>query len=233
MAVISSPAAYEFIFEDDERIPVTVKKGEYSTPVWIQTAWEEGELAPYIQKNGCGHCCVTMAARLAGVPDITPYTEYENCRALWGLPNADEGRYHWLSTGGVVESLKSYGVESVAYGIPVGGRAAAVEHIYRELSEGKLVIFISFPLTPDNPFSSGAHYVLFVGLTEDGRVAVANSSLRARTDTPGAQTVTAAEIEAAMFPHGAEPNGKGLTWGILDGLGEQSGYVVVTPPAAK
>ena len=71
MTVINSPAAYEFIFEDDERIPVTVKKGEYSTPVWIQTAWEEGELAPYIQKNGCGHCCVTMAARLAGDPAAT------------------------------------------------------------------------------------------------------------------------------------------------------------------
>ena len=228
---MSKESSAVFTFHDDAKIPVTVTKGEYSTPVWIQTAWEEGEFSVYIQKNGCGHCSCAMAARLCGVPDITPYTEYENCRRLWGIPNADEGRYHWLCFGGVVESLKSYGVEAEAFGVPAGKQSEAVEDICRALSEGKLVIFCSLPLTPDNPFSSGAHYVLFVGLTEDGRVLVANSSLKARTETPGAQTVTRGEIENALYPHGCEPNGKGLTWGILEGLNDQLGYVVVTPPS--
>ena len=53
-----------FKYTGSEAIPAEVTLGEHTTPVWIQQKWEEGQYAEYVRKNGCGHCCTAMAARL-------------------------------------------------------------------------------------------------------------------------------------------------------------------------
>lgn len=226
------PFSAVFHLTSDALCPATVEKGDCMTPVWIQQEWQEGEFACYIQKNGCGHCCATMALRLSGIPDITPHDEYVHCRALWGEPDEAQGQNHFLSVAGVEASLRSYGVNAKAYGFAAGQRTDAVAHILAELRAGNLVLFHSLPLLPDNPFSPGAHYVLFVGLSEDGRVMVANSSRRARTDTPGVQLVTAQDIEGALSPDGCDPHVHSLTWGVLYNYKEKLGYIVIERPSA-
>ena len=220
-------AGASYTFNDDLLTPVTVTKGAHSTPVWIQKRWQDGEFATYIQNNGCGHCCVAMALRLSGIADVTPYDEYLHCRALWGAPDEAAGQYHFLSVAGALKSLRSYGVKAEAYGFLPGEREAAVAHMLEELARGRLVLFDSLPLREDNPFSSGAHYVLFVGLTEDGRVIVANSSVKARTDTLGIQTVNTEEITAALSDEGCEPLAHDLTWGVLCDYRQKLGYIVI------
>ena len=64
-----------YSFTNDPLKPATIFLGDHQTPVWIQQRWEEGEYAGFIQKNGCGHCCVAMAARLQGV-DLTPMRNF-------------------------------------------------------------------------------------------------------------------------------------------------------------
>ena len=56
-----------YAFTDNPSIPAVVTRGVYSTPVWLQQDWEDGEFACYIRGNGCGHCCIAMAANLHGV----------------------------------------------------------------------------------------------------------------------------------------------------------------------
>ncbi len=207
-------------------VAATVRRGEYETPVWIQSRWEEGEFAPYIQKNGCGHCSVAMAARLLGVPEVTPYTEYEHCRALFGAPSPERDEGHFLSPRGVALSLLGFGLAAEVHPYPRGGREAAADAILAALGAGALVIFLSFPETPDNPFSSGAHYVLFCGLTEDGRVLLANSSTKAATDTLGIQTVTREQLVRAI-PEAGGVIGDTDTWGLEHGYRGNAGYVIV------
>ena len=206
-------------------IAATVRRGEHEAPVWIQTRWEGGEYAPYVIQNGCGHCAVAMALRLSGVPDIDPYLEYQNDRRLFGAPNEAAGEGHWLDPQGVAASLRSFSVGAEVFGIPAGGQAAATAHILSALRNGSMVVFLSFPLTEDNPFSTGAHYVLLVGIDGRGQVQVANSSLRGRTPTPGVQTVLPEALTAALLPEGGNPT-EGVFWGQAD-YSKRQGYIIV------
>lgn len=214
------------LLDGEALVPATVRRGRYETPVWIQSRWEEGEYAIYIQRNGCGHCSVAMAARLLGVRDVTPYTEYEGCRALFGPPSDKRDEGHFLSPRGVALSLLGLGLDAEVHPYPKADREAAVDAILAALGEGKLVIFLSFPETPDNPFSSGAHYVLLCGLLEDGRVLVANSSTKAVTDTLGIQTVTREQLARAI-PEAGGVIGASDTWGLEHGYRNNTGYVTV------
>lgn len=207
-------------------VAATVRRGERETPVWIQSRWEEGEYARYIQRNGCGHCCVAMAARLLGARDVTPYTEYEHCRALFGPPSEARDEGHFLSPRGVSLSLSGFGLDAAVHPYPAGDREAAVDAILAALGEGKLVIFLSFPETPDNPFSSGAHYVLLCGLLEDGRVLVANSSTKAVTDTLGIQCATREQLIRAI-PEAGGRIAESDTWGLEHGYRQNAGYITV------
>ncbi len=214
-----------YILRDpDALVAATVCRGGRETPVWIQSRWEEGEFAPYIQRNGCGHCAVAMAARLLGVPGITPYTEYEHCRALFGPPSPERDEGHFLSPRGAALSLLGFGLDAEVHPYPRGDREAAADAILAALGAGALVIFLSFPETPDNPFSTGAHYVLLCGLTEDGRVLCANSSTKAVTDTLGIQTVTREQLVRAI-PEAGGVIGESDTWGLEHGYRKNTGYV--------
>ena len=202
----------------ESAVPSVITVGTNSSPVWLQHRREDGEFAYYIRRNGCGHCCAAVAARLNGI-DIDPYREYLLCRELWGPPA--EGQDHFQTVGGIVKVLTHLGVKAKAFGVP--DRAWAQEQIVTALSAGKQVIFWSQPGEhfPENPFSKTAHYVLAAGIQADGKILIANSSEKAAPD--GIQIVDAADIGKALYEGSTAGN---LTWGT-DDLSACAGYVIV------
>lgn len=204
-------------------VPAIIRVKEQETPVWIQSAWETGEFAQYIRRNGCGHCCTAMAARLQGVA-LDPYQEYLLCRKLWGEPDVEKGQDHFLTVAGIVKVLQHLSIPAQCFGVAEGEQQAAASHIVTCLQAGKQVILISDPFRdPGNVFSTGYHYVLAVGFDADGKILIANSS--EKTCTGGIQTVTAQTIQRALYAGGtADPQ---MTWGVVETLEKGCTYVVV------
>ncbi len=202
-------------------IPALVHRNGASTPVWMQQCWEEGEFARYIVKNGCGHCCAAMAANLHGVA-ITPYEEYVLCRTLWGAPAGTQD--HFQTATGIQTILNHLQIPAQVFGVKKDGGKEAAAHIMEMLRQDKMVIIVSEPSDrlPNNPFSTGLHWVLLAGFHEDGSVFVANSSKKA-TDL-GVQKTDEATIAAAIYQD-CDP--AGMTWGDVNHFYEGIGYIVV------
>lgn len=208
---------------DTELIPSVVSLGDAETPVWRQGKWDTGEYREFVRKNGCGHCCAAMALNLHGV-EIDPHAEFTLCRALWGEPDRDrefpQGNYQTVA--GITKILHHHSVPAAYFGVP--SREEAAKHIEQMLQQGKQVIFWSNPNAdfPENPFSTGEHYVMAVGYTKEGQILVANSSqLRAPI---GVQPVDITTIARALFL-GSCPTDK--TWGEKGDHIHCAGYVVV------
>lgn len=212
-------------YTNDVSVPAIITLGEHSTPVWIQQKWQDGEWAQFVQKNGCGHTCTAMVLNLNGI-NINPHEEFALCRKMWGEPRMGEPLYedNFISASGIVKVIKSFGIKAQAFGVPEGKTHEAAQHIENMLRKGKQVIFWSHPSDklPDNPFSSGEHYVLAVGFTEDGMILIANSSEKAAVKD-GIQT-TDTDTIAKVLREGSEP--MDFTWGRHD-LVHSGGYVVV------
>lgn len=215
--------AYKYTGDSAE--PAIITMGENSTPVWIQQEWETGEYAEFIRKNGCGHCCTTMALNLNGIK-INPHEEFTLCRKMWGEPRRGEPLFedNFLSETGIEEIIKSFGIKAKAYGVEYGKAYEASVFIENQLKEGRQVIFWSHPSDklPDNPFSTGEHYVLAVGIMEDGRILIANSSKKAHTET-GIQFTDRETIEKVLF-EGTETSD--YTWGRYD-FTKSGAFVIV------
>lgn len=204
-------------------IPAKVYAGGFSTPVWIQSQWIDGEYAQYIRRNGCGHCCTAMAANLRGV-ETDPYRCYMLCRELWGEPQENLGQDHFQTVAGMVKILSHLGVTATCHGVAEGEQSAKAAHILSCLKKGEQVAFICDPFrNPGDPFSTGYHYVLAVGLTQDGQILIANSS--ETVITGGVQTVTLSQVESALYRGGtADP---AMTWGQVAVLHKCCTYVVI------
>ena len=219
-----------FINTGDEKIPAIVTVGKYSTPVWNQSLWTEGEYYKVINGSGCGHTCVAMALRLKGVEDIDPHKEYVYCKKLWGAPKktGDERTNQWsfISVSGAEKIINSFGIPAKAYGVEKNGRKKAVDHMIEELKKGKVIIYDSVPTDeyPDNPFSTGAHYVLVCGITKEGKILVANSGTKGKPDFPGIHLVDREVLENCMIDDTFISD---MTWGQLIPTREKAGYIVV------
>ena len=208
---------------DDSSIPARIRLGEHSTPVWIQTAWTQGEYAEFIQRNGCGHCCTAMIANLRGV-SIDPHQEFLLCCELWGTPHECGVIAPFITVSGMVKVLTHLGIKAKAYGVPLGGQKAATEHIINCLKEHCLVAFISDPLRdPKNPFSTGLHYVLAVEVDEEGRILIANSS--EKVVKGGIQYVDRTTVEKSLYQGGTAS--EEMTWGNVDDIPAGCTYVVI------
>ena len=207
----------------DKKIPAVVYKGDYSTLVWIQSEWTEGRYAGWVQRNGCGHCCTAMAANLRG-KSLDPHQELTLCCELWGEPSDANQTAPFITVAGIVKVLEHLGLSSACFGVAKGEAKQATEHIIKSLQNGKLVIFISDPERyPENPFSTGLHYVMAVGIDEKGDILIANSS--EKVSKGGIQKVAAQTIEKSIFEGGtANPE---MTWGMLDYIPRGCTYVVV------
>ncbi|MBR5156848.1 MAG: C39 family peptidase [Clostridia bacterium] len=218
-------ASLTYKFTGNEKTPAEITLNEYTTPIWIQQKWESGKYAEYIRKNGCGHCCTAMALNLNGVK-ITPHEEFELCRKLWGEPRMHEpfNEDNFISASGIVKIIKHFGVFAKCFGVENGKSNEAAKHIKEMLLKGKQVILGSHPSEKllNNPFSSGKHYILAVGIDDEGKVLIANSSERAATKY-GIQH-TDVETIAKVLYEGCEP--WDFTWGRYDPA-HNGGYVVV------
>ncbi len=208
-----------FVKNDSPLTPVTVTYGAYSSPVWIQSQWTEGDLALRVQKNGCGHCCTAMALCLHGIP-VTPYDMFDRAFALWGAPNGDQG-YHASETG-IVKVLSSYGVKAEYF--CMAEEADAKARISQAFDQGKLVLFCSMPSPrlPNNPFSTGQHFVLGIGYANENKdIMIANSSVS--TNNGGVHFETIDTIVKSLLPNGQYMD---KTWGDED-IDFYAGYVVI------
>ena len=216
-------------FSNNPLIPAQIEHNGKTTPIWMQQRWQDGKYAVYVRQNGCGHCCASMICNLLGV-EMNPHKHIEHCVNLWGEPSvAPSGnkQYYFLSITGFAKSLNSLGLKCEFYGHKNQGVDNAINHIYNALKQGKLVSFISSPSKnfPNNPFSIGDHYVLAVGITENGKILIANSSTNGIFDiSEGVQEVDLETIKKALNPI-AEPIDR--TWGELEDLHLGIGYLVI------
>ena len=213
-------AKYELI--ENNYTPSIVSIGSRSTPVWRQDRWDNGEYQEFVRKNGCGHCCASMALRLNGI-DIDPHKEFTLCRQLWGAPVREREfpQDNLQSVAGITKIINHFGIKAEYFGVP--NLETAEKQFDEALKAGKQVIFWSHPTPefPENPFSKSEHYVMAVGYTPDGKILVANSSRWAATT---AQIVDMQTIMRALFL-GADPID--MTWGERDHYINCSGYVIV------
>lgn len=203
---------------DDEKIYAYVSLNGFETPVWKQKAFDEGQYAFYVRRNGCGHCCCAMAARLYGV-ETDPYREMETCVERWGEP--EKGRDWYQTARGITEILHSFGISSTALGVPTGEEELEETRRLMEsaLSSGHPVIIWSHPYKKDNPFSAGEHYVLAVGHDKDGNVVIANSG-------KGVQLCGMDTVMDVLYKGAAAEN---TEWGIDDDdtIPQSGGIVIV------
>ena len=224
---MSKTVKYEFTKE--QLIPAIMHRNGNKTPIWMQQRWQDGKYAVYVRQNGCGHCCVSMVCNLLGI-EMNPHAHIERCVKLWGEPSiASNGnqQYYFLTPNGIVESLTGMGVKAECFGHKNQGVDSAVKHIVNSLKDGKMVIFISSPSKEflDNPFSKGDHYVLAVGITESGKILIANSSTNGiYTIGEGVQEVDEVAIKKSLNPI-AEPIK--TKWGEITDLHEGIGYIVI------
>lgn len=110
-----------YALTNDVYIPAIIQMGDSSTPVWRQQRWDKGEYAEFIQKNGCGHCCTAMVARLHGV-NIDPHIEFEYCRKHWGIPKKEHPHQgNWISVSGIVKVLTHFHITAECFGVPIDG----------------------------------------------------------------------------------------------------------------
>ena len=213
--------------KNDSLIPLVVTRGEYQTPVWFQQNWQDGEFSKYIRENGCGHCSVTMVARLKGNNEITPYLEYLLARQTFGEPSERFGykEYHFISVSGIVKMLDKLSIKASYHGIKQGEEEKAYEHIINALKQDKMVIYCAHPQGgKPNIFSKGDHYVVFIGLDGD-KIVTLNSSLNGVYNSVlGLQYATKDDILGSMFIGSAPID---LNWGILPNLELVAGYVIV------
>lgn len=215
--------SYEFTKKPE--IPAIITRNGYTTPIWIQQMWEEGEFSKYVQKNGCGHCCTSMALCLNGI-EINPHEEFSLCRELWGEPRYGEPFYedNFASVSGIVKILKHFGVNAKYFGVSEGKTDEATKHIKNMLDEEKMIIIWSQPSErlPENPFSPNDHYVLLLGYDDVGQIVVANSSANSKA-VNGINKVDLNTIKASLCED-CEPDD--YTWGRHN-LKHSGGYVVI------
>jgi hypothetical protein len=201
--------------------PAVIFRNGVSSPVWIQKHWQEGTYAQYIRNNGCGHCCCAMAATLSGV-SIDPYEAYLLCHTLWGAPTGTQD--HYQTAAGIRAVLEHLQIPAREFGVEKNGGKAAAAHIMEALRQDKMVILTSEPSDrlPNNPFSTGLHWILLAGFHPDGSVFVANSSLKAAG--LAVQKTDEATIAAAISENCSPA---GMTWGDCTRLPDGMGYLTV------
>lgn len=197
----------------DTLMPYTITQDRVSTPLWNQHKWT-GDYKKYIQANGCGHCCAAMAARLHGVEDITPATEYAKCVKLFGQPKSGQG--HYISCKGIMAVLKAYGVSAGYLQVTTPTLSSVKKKITTALKAGKQAILWCHKYSGvDNPFTSSDHYVMAVGYDKKGNIVIANSS--------GKIQLTDIDTIGKSIHHGC--TGKATGWGA--GIAASAGAVIV------
>jgi hypothetical protein len=161
--------------------------------------------------------------------DIFDLTFINSAKAEY---NSDNGiNFTYFSDSDLIKksedelSVKSGDVSATITREPAENVTINDEYI-EEIKKGKVVVFDSMPSEdfPENPFSTGGHYVLICGLTKEGKILVANSGAKGKPDFPGIHLTTKEVLVKAMMDDTFVTD---MTWGQLIPVREKVGYVVV------
>lgn len=126
--------------------------------------------------SGCGPTSMAIVISTFTGKEVTPAEtadwSYQNGYLVQGYEN---GNPYAMSSHSLIPALaKEYGLTST--GISKNNNTA--DAIYRELSKGKLIVAIMGP----GHFTSGGHFIVLSGVTEDGKILVTDCASRQRTN---------------------------------------------------
>lgn len=129
-----------------------------------------------IGTSGCGPTSMAIVISTFTKKDVTPAEtadwSYKNGYLVQGYNN---GNAYAMSSHALIPALAD------AYGLQCSGISKnrdTADKIREALSEGKLIVAIMGP----GHFTSGGHFIVLSGLTDDGKIIVADCASRQRTD---------------------------------------------------
>lgn len=126
--------------------------------------------------SGCGPTSMAIVISTLNGQEITPEMtsnwSYQNGYLVQGYNN---GRPYAMSSHSLIPALATeYSLNSTG----IAKNSNTAEQIYQALSRGKLVVAIMGP----GHFTSGGHFIVLRGVTEKGKILVADCGSRQRTN---------------------------------------------------
>jgi hypothetical protein len=126
--------------------------------------------------SGCGPTSMAIVISTLNGQEITPEMtsnwSYQNGYLVQGYSN---GRPYAMSSHSLIPALATeYNLNSTG----IAKNSNTAEKIYQVLSSGKLVVAIMGP----GHFTSGGHFIVLRGVTEKGKILVADCGSRQRTN---------------------------------------------------
>lgn len=167
-------------------------------------------------KHGCGVSCAAFAARLVGVPSITPESMMLNAVRIFN--KTKKGQIYAISTAGIVTILKKKGLKPTRRLVTKENRAKIQNEIDDALRCGKPVICWTTAYDKADPFAGGHHYILAVGYNSKGAVVIANSGGKGPVQTVSLDTL------CKYINH--DCSGKDKTW--CSSASASAGIVIVS-----
>ncbi len=136
-----------------------------------------------IASSGCGPTSMAMILTYLTGETVTPVDA-----ASYALQHG-----YRIPNNGTAASM--FPAMAKEYGITAEGMSPSVQNIVNSLREGKVIIAHMGPGT----FTSGGHYIVLKGITEDGKVIVADPASRERTDKAYDPSIITRESAAQMY----------------------------------
>ncbi len=180
----------------------TIKNGVMSAPYinqgaglwngskWTNTSWPKSKFAGMnrtLAQSGCGQCCIAMALSYCLGTLIAPieYQSDSHYRYAHGSDN-DCGIYvskkYNVEASYISKSNWNEVIKQLKAGNPV------MAHMYSK----------NIPSIPNGQWTTGRHYILLVGVTSDGKVAVHDPNHTNKTYPIKKITFTRSQIEPAV-----------------------------------
>ena len=164
--------------------------GLWNGSKWTYTSWPKSKFAGMnrtLAQSGCGQCCIAMALSYC-TGTLIPPVEFQSdshYRYAHGSDN-DCGVYvaprYNVQASYISKSNWNEVVKQLKAGNPV------MAHMYNKTISG----------IPDSRWTSGRHYILLVGVTSDGRIAVHDPNHTNKTYAIKRITFTRSQIQPAL-----------------------------------
>lgn len=118
-----------------------------------------------IASSGCGPTAMAMVLTAVTGEEVTPVEA-----ANWSMENGHRIKDNGTAWAYFEDIADAYGIECEQMGV-------SRDNIINNLSEGKYVIAVVGP----GHFTSGGHYIVLTGITEDGKITVADPNSEKRS----------------------------------------------------
>lgn len=163
-----------------------------NTATVVSQSTRTGKWATELKNHGCGICCLATALTIKGKP-YTPEQLMGVAYTLFGAAGKNE--LYGLSAKGAERVAKKAGIKAEALPVTSSTRQARKVKIDTSLKAGKPVLC----WIKGEPFSRDTHHwVLAVGYTSTGKIAIANSGGADRI-----QFVTLDQLASKLYAGGA------------------------------